>query len=263
MKKFLLALLCSVVPAAQAVNFYPIFDAFGSLTDFFVSKSNLTEEDERLFNEIAASYGIDHRQIKARNSGLLLRLICGYNNALANQLTNRVYFNAACLLKMTEGQKRFLMGHELAHHKKNHHFKFTLVDLVKKGLRAIICSLTQPSSVYVQGNSPLYLRYFAEGFQFGVDFSLLGLIDAQIHQRCETEADEISIESAGTTLDDSDAVLESLYCPDTKDWPLYARIYAMLAKLLIPIMNLPVIKQHVPHLASKTERIQHLHEVAA
>lgn len=281
MKKFALVLLCLFVPAVQAITIYQIFDAFGSVTDFFISKGSLSEEDERLFNEVAASLGIEHRNIKPRNAGLLLRLITGYNNAMAIQFSNRAYFNAACLQKMTEGQKRFLMGHELAHHQKNHLHKRVFFEFIKKCVQSMVGELTRPVikvntigfdfstgslrqyEVDGQGNSPLPYRYFVEGFNFGLEFSLLGLISAQIHQQQESEADEVAMQLSGATVEDAVAALEGLYCPDTQDWPLYAKIQAILAQLLCPVMCLPIIKQHVPHLASLTDRVEHLQSLEA
>ena len=93
MKKVLLLGILFSFSATDAVGLYPVLDGLGSITDVFLSKGKLSKEHEKMFNEVAQSLGIEYRDIKARNSGLLLRLGFGYNNALAVQLTNRVYLN--------------------------------------------------------------------------------------------------------------------------------------------------------------------------
>ncbi len=278
MKKLVLVLSVLFIPAVQAINVYQVLDKLGSCFDLIISKGRLSEKDEKLFKEVASSLGIENRDIKPRNSGLLLRLMSGYNNALAMQHLNRVYFNASCLKKMSDGHKKFLMGHELTHHQKNHVWKRAALAVPMWFAQKGIGKLTRPvekedkkhfnwktfkkeeGPVDVQRHSPVYYRYFSEGFQIPmlVDFSLKSLIMAQFCQRQETEADELAIRNAGATAEDGVACLQQIYYPDTKDWPLYAKVMAVMSRILMPIMSLPVIKQHMPHLVSFKERAEHL-----
>jgi hypothetical protein len=86
MKKLILALSLLFVSLTQSVNFYPIFDRLGSCADFILSKGKLSTKHEQQFQSVTASLGLKNRDIKARNSGFLLRFLCGYQNALAFQL---------------------------------------------------------------------------------------------------------------------------------------------------------------------------------
>ncbi len=269
MKKLTLALAVLFIPTARGINGYQILDKFGSCMDLILSKGHLSEKDEKLFKEVASSLGIENRNIKPKNSGLLLRLIGGYNNALAMQQLNRVYFNASCLKRMSDGQKKFLMGHELVHHQKNHTWKRLVFSYLMNFTQHKVEKLTRPQKVVKRsreneivelGHTPLYYRYFSEGFKpkFLLEFSLKSLIIAQFVQRQETEADELAIQNTGATTEDAVAFLQHLYYPDTENWPLYAKIMHRINSLFMPILSLPIIKQHMNHLTSFKERAEHL-----
>ena len=118
----------------------------------------------------------------------------------------------------------------------------------------------EKKKVLVQQHSPIYYRYFVEGYAVPLllEFSLKSLIMAQICQRQETEADESAILKVGATPEDGIACLQQLYYPNTKDWPLYAKVGNLINRVLMPILSLPVIKQHMPHLTSFKERTEHL-----
>jgi hypothetical protein len=52
--------------------------------------------------------------------------------------------------------------------------------------------------------------------------------------------------------------MEKLYNPETKTWPLYARISNVLNRLGNRLYSLPILKQHAPHLPSCKDRIAHI-----
>jgi hypothetical protein len=81
---------------------------------------------------------------------------------------------------------------------------------------------------------------------------------AQFCQRQETEADELAVQKVGAKVEDGVACLQQIYYPDTQDWPLYAKVINIWYRILMPIMSLPIIKHHIPHLASFKDRIEHL-----
>lgn len=59
--------------------------------------------------------GLDHRNIKPKNSGIILRFLAGYHNALSMGNLNRVFFNDDILKQMPIEHKKFLIAHELTH----------------------------------------------------------------------------------------------------------------------------------------------------
>jgi Zn-dependent protease with chaperone function len=259
MKKLLIVVSFLFSPAIQAVTIYEAFDKLGDYADLIYSKGKLSEHDEQLFQKTAVSLGIEKRKIKARNSGLILRLLTGYTNALAVEPFNRVYLNAACLEKMTDEQKKFLMGHELSHLLK-HDMLSRLV--INKALSTV----KEKIKTQIETPSPLPYRYFVEGLVnlplVGIDLSITGLIKAQLYQRQETRADESAILLAGATAQGATEFLEQhAQNPNTKDWPLYAKVLQLLVNPMLTILCLPIIKQHIPHLASFNDRINHLKEL--
>lgn len=262
MKKLVFAFSLAIlsISTAHAISVCQIFDKIGYGADFVLSKGHVSSEDEKLFKEVAASLGIENRDIKVRNSGLLLRILAGYNNALAIQYLNRVYLNASCLKNMTEGQKRFLMAHELTHHQKNHMWKRIVVMIP-----LMIAKKAIEKNVEKNGNSPILQRYFFEGFGIPMilDLSLLGLLQAQLFQMHETEADDSAVLEAGAKIEDGIACLKQIHHPDTKGWPLYAKVFNVVHQMLTPVMCLPIIKQHMPHLVSLKDRASDLSSLKA
>lgn len=257
-KALILSALLLSVQGSQA-SLYSIFGKLGTVADYFISKGDLSPENESVFNEVAETLGIADRQIKAQNSGLILRLLIGYNNALACAQLNRVYFNDSELNKMTLEQKRFLIAHELTHHAKHHVWKIMAFAVV---LAIAQKKYIEKAAIHTSGHSAFIDSYFKEGIEIPMfmKFSIWGLIRAQYQQVCEKEADQGAILEAGVHPQDGEAMLNALYKPDTSDWPLYARVNQWIASFLIPIMALPVLKQHVPHLASHEERVADLYK---
>jgi Zn-dependent protease with chaperone function len=238
---------------------YRICDTIGYMTDWFLTKGDLSIHNQKIFAEVATKLGIQDRNIKPRNSGLLLRLTWGYNNALAMAQTNRVYFNDTELNKLSEEEKRFLMAHELTHHHQHHIWKIIATSIVvDKLLRPCMAhTIKDMNSI-----PPFIKNYLTYGYGWYINsillFTLWGLLQAQCQQIHETEADTHAITLAGVDPEAGVRFLQTVYYPDTTDWPLYAKVGAFLQKIMLPIFALPVIKQHVPHLASYQERIAYL-----
>jgi|GEM_PF-5012248 len=238
---------------------YKICDTLGYMTDWFITKGDLSIPNQKIFTEVATKLGIQDRNIKPKNSGLLLRLAWGYNNALAMAQTNRVYFNDTELNKLSDEEKRFLMAHELTHHHQHHIWKIIATSLV-------VDKLLRPRMAHtikdMNSIPPFIKNYLTYGYGWRINsillFTLWGLLQAQCSQIHEIEADTNAIILAGADPEAGVRLLHTLYYPDATDWPLYAKVGAFLQRITLPIFVLPVIKQHVPHLASYEERIAHL-----
>ena len=227
----------------------------GNCTDFLLAKGDLSPNNVKLFNEVARSLGIADREIKAKNSGFLMRFFTGYNNALAVQLFNRTYFNDSELNKMSEEEKRFVMGHELTHHAKNHAWKKRGVVWMLSVASAVCKKLVEPDSISIKKDSILR-RYFLNGWDvFGMaTISFWGLLQGQYCQAQEREADQGAVLDAGAHPVDGKKFLHRLYSPDTSDWPLYARLIDVMSLPFVYVLSLPILKQHASHLISLDDR---------
>lgn len=242
--------------AAHAITLYDLFDQVGWMTDWLLTRGSLNEKYTQMFNEITKKLEIDNRHIKAKNSGLLLRWWFGYNNALAVQFTNRVYFNEDVLNELPDEQKKFLMAHELVHHREHHIFKRIAVN---EGINLVKKIITYAHQL--PGRDENYLnQYLTRGFSlpFQEEFSVYSLLKAQIAQKQETEADTKAITIAGIRPQDGIDLFQNLYYPDTTKWPLYFKIQDKMQRLSDIICSLPILKEHTPHLASFKDRIEHL-----
>lgn len=248
--------------SSQSLTIYEVCDKIGSVTDLIYTKGDIDKEDEALFKEVAQSLGIADRKVKPKNSGLLVRLLMGYNNAAAISLFNRVYLNASCLKKMTTEEKRYLMAHELSHHKNHDSWKIAGLNLLKLYVTSEIAkSLT--SSDGVKTHSPFYGRYFLEGFTvaFLFELSLKSLLFGQALQKIELEADRLAITRGGASAQAAASCLHDMYHPDTTDWPLYAKAVNKISQIFMPIYSLPIIKEHMPHLTCLEDRVAYLSSV--
>ncbi|OGB97647.1 hypothetical protein A3F06_03905 [candidate division TM6 bacterium RIFCSPHIGHO2_12_FULL_36_22] len=250
-KSLLAALILMSVSTAQP-SIYSIFDKVGCATDWFLTKGDLSEHNQKLFEEMAAKLGIQDRNIKAKNSGLFLRLMAGYQNALAMQHLNRTYFNDTVLNEMSDDAKRFLMAHELVHHRQNHVFKRGLAIMLLK------CA-TIASTIALAGQNNFNARYLSNGINLRIArLSLWKLIEAQIMQGQETEADTKAITIACADPEFGVEALDSLYHPNATDWPLYAKVLLLFQKATIWLYDWPILKQHAPHLVSYKERVAYV-----
>jgi Peptidase family M48. len=115
--------IASLAGSAIHAGFYDAASAVGHITDYIVTKGELSQENQALFEEVAKKLDIDSRNIEVRNSGLLPRLATGYNDTFYNPLTNRVYVNEAFLNTLTTEEKKCIFAQQLTHAKKNHAFK--------------------------------------------------------------------------------------------------------------------------------------------
>ena len=249
--------------AAYTHNFYDMCDKIGTCTDYVLSKGDLSTHDTMLFKEVAASLGIAERDIKPKNSGLLLRLFGGYNNALSIAHHNRVYFNAACLATMSEGQKRFLMAHELVHHKMQHCWKrmallCSLSIFVKLGKFVFLRSMQNSDAKGFQSLEEIFWYHYLFNCIIWKRISFPSLLAAQYIKSQEEEADSMALQLSGVTIEDAAQVMDNLYNPNTRDWPLYAQFMQKIQNIYIAIAQLPVIEWHMPHLVSKDARVDRL-----
>lgn len=251
-----IALVFSLSTPVHAKGIYPVLDRIGSITDWVLSRGKLEEKYEKMFQEVAASLGIADREVKARNSGLFFRLAFGYQNALAFQPTNRVYLNEDFLRELGDDEVKFLMAHELTHHR-NHD---ALIFGITAGMLASIQTNIM-SKQRINGTADSYLdRYLARGWTFPLlpQLSARSLVEGQIHQHCETRADTQAVTVAGADPEAGARLMENIYDPETKNWPLYARFNQFFLGIMLKVYALPIIKSHAPHLASCKERVAHI-----
>ena len=259
MKKIFLPICLLFYSHAHPLSVYSLLDTFGYCTDIILSKGKLSDKHEKMFVEIAKKLGIENRDIKARNSGLLLRLMAGFNNALAVQQTNRVYLNQTCLNEMDDEEIKFLMAHELSHHAKNHIWKrmaaAIALDIASNSInfncQKPIKNFFEPSIGHIPMGRYIFNKSLAT-------FTIWNLIFAQLCQYQETEADSCAVLQAGVCPQNGVTLLTRLYYPQTESWPLYGKVINIINQLTMPIVSLPIIKEFMPHLTSYTDRAKKL-----
>lgn len=259
-KSILCLILAFSVFSAHAGGIYRVFDAFGAMTDWLLTRGKLSDKNTQMFNDISKKLGIEDREIKVRNSGLLLRLFYQYNNALADQYANRVYINEDHLNELTDGEKQFLMAHELAHHKNHHEFKILGVGAAL----AFIQFLFIKAFITRTPNDGLIKKYLTHGIcsplisLLAINVSIWGLFKAMAHQHCETEADTHAVTVAHIDPSHGAALMKNMYYPNSRNWPLYGKAQAVIQRVALPVLALPGIKHHVNHLASYEDRVAHI-----
>lgn len=255
-KKILLLIMLSFFSGSivHAKGIYRLFDKLGGITDWFLTRGKLSEKHEAMFDELVKKFNLEDREIKARNTGLLLRLLLGYQAAEAVQLCNRVYLNEDCLREMSDEPIKFIMAHELTYHDRNYDFKQMWLSLM---IDMIIEDLCSSKGIDRLLGDHYATNYFTSGI-FLPKLSIWGLLEGQISQYCETEADAEAIIMVGINPEDGAKAIEYLFCKNTKNWPLYARIRAIFFKINVWIESLPILKQHALHLASFDDRVAHL-----
>lgn len=253
---FLMSVSCPQILSAKGL--YVIPDALGDITDYFLSRGDLSEKYTKLFHEIAQKLNIDDREIKVKNAGFLFRFFLGYSNALAMQQTNRVYLNEDYLKQLSDEQIAFLMAHELSHHSKHHVVKTILANIVLGAAQAKTTLLLN-SEIFEKSKMNPLLIYVTSGFG---SLSIWGLLNAQMAQMQETEADTAALLEAGMQAQAGAELFKELYYPQNmENWPWYGRLQAFFQKLMLPVLNLPFIKQHMAHLVCQEERSAHLFSV--
>lgn len=253
-----LVLVVSLLMAQQSICISPIYkvlDTFGALTDYILTKGDLSPENVALFNQVANDLGIANREIKAKNSGFLLRLFSCYHNPIACQWTNRVYLNDSVINALTPNERKFIIAHELTHHQGHHLFKR---DLLIYLLSIIQVALTY--STCLDNNESYLHKYMTNGWSLaGIEFNIFALIFAQYVQQQELAADANALLSTDIDMQDAEKALQHLHYPDTKEWPLYGRILWFFNYYIIEYFcTLPIVKEHVPHIASFKDRIKAL-----
>ncbi len=253
-----LVLVLSLLMAQQSICISPVYkvlDTFGALTDYIVTKGDLSPENVALFDQVANDLGIANREIKAKNSGLLLRLFFGYHNPVACQGTNRVYLNDSVLNALNLNERKFIIAHELTHHQDHHLFKRQFLIYILSILKV---ALTY--SACFDNNESYLHKYMTNGWSLaGIEFNIFALILAQYAQQQELAADANALLSTDIDMQDAEKALQQVHYPDTKEWPLYGRIINFFNYYLMEYFcTLPVVKEHVPHIASFKDRIKAL-----
>lgn len=250
-------------------SLYYGFDTLGSIADLLLARGDLSEENQKIFAEMAAKLGIADRNIKAKNSGLILRWYFGYHNALALQPLNRVYLNDGVLNEWPDDVKRFIIAHELSHHYHHHIFQSIIVSAIINNAKvaAILFALRKGFIADSAGENNFLKRYMTYGpviaierlsKYFIADFTIWGLIKAQNRQRQETEADTTAIAIAGVSPKTAAKALTLIRYPATDNWPLDAQFQNWALSRILDFMSLPIIKQHFHHLASLPDRVAHV-----
>lgn len=252
LKKYLiLTLFLTSAPTIQgASGIYALLNKIGDVTDFFISKGDLSPENEALFNEVAKKLGIAYRNIKAKDSGLILRLLGGYQNALAVQQTNRVYFNNTELNTMSTEEKKFIMGHELTHHANNDVLKMIFMKLFTLVISDQTTNYLTENRIATRDSIlPHYLCSKAETqynilnrFANTFNLNIWGLLNACVMQKIERNADRGAILNAGVHPKDGKTMFKKIYYPNTQDWPLYAKIqHYCFTRPLLFLASLPIL----------------------
>jgi Zn-dependent protease with chaperone function len=252
-KKSLLILLLSQAYFSQSTWFYKFADYVGQESDIILSKGHLEDKYEKMFQDLCHKMQIHDRNIKVRNSGLILRLLTGYHNALACQLNNRVYLNQSVIKELNDDSVKFMMAHELIHHKRHHNLETLKISLLIDLSKKISTNIFNKKGE----NKDFLISYLTNGSNsFGL--SVWGLLKAKFCQEQELQADREAITIGGQSIDSGINLMENLYNPNTTNWPLYAKYSWFISKIYLKIGSLPIIKDHVPHLASKEDRIKEL-----
>ncbi len=281
-------LLFGSLNAIDTSVIYKVFDKLGSITDPILTRGELSEKHKQMFEETAKKLGIDHRDIKARNSGLIMRLFFGYNNAMAYPQTNRVYINEDCLNEIDDNSKQFLMAHELDHHL--NHDIFSKIVINNIAFPRVEDAIVKSCAIkgFIDGENDNFAKqYMTYGINYhpywmllpklgisneiiikiiqfllplpGINLSFLELLKGKINQSFETRADTQAVTIAGVNPDGGVKLMRYLHHPDTKNWPLYAKIKQFcIEKFVLPVISLPLFKEHVDHLVSLEDRIAHI-----
>lgn len=238
---------------------YKIFDICGEITGLIFERGSLNPKHKKMFEEISYKLGLDYRKIKATNIGILGRFINGYNSAMTNQFTNRVYFNQDCLEELDDETVKFLMAIKLIAHKENYQFKNIIHTFLLNSFR--------PTS---SSSDPIIRQYLGEGIEF--DYHIPGgfgnlklgkltfknLIYSQLKQYQKNQADTKAITELGLAPRSGLNLINHLYHPDSSNWPLYAKIRLVFRDLALLMNSLPILKQHTPYLAIEEDRIDHI-----
>lgn len=241
---------------ASPQGIYLLFHAFGCITDIFFTRGDVSEKHQKMFNDIARKLGIENRGLQVKNMGLISRLATSYNNAFASPTTNRVYVNEDVLNQLSDGEKQFLMAHELTHHRNHHIWKNWIITTITL---AVLENILQGKVDANKPNKNLLEKYCDKDnsvFLLGA-FSIHKLVQGQISQMFETEADTEAITVAGLDPEDGVKLFDFLENPDTTNWPLYAKMQNFVGHYMHKLYSLPIINLHMSH-PPIHERQEHL-----
>jgi hypothetical protein len=235
---------------------YAILDRFGSVADSILARGDLSPENQKLVEEVAAKLHLEHRDIKAKNAGFILRMWFGYESVLAIQELNRVYFNDDVLNEYPQDTRKFAIARGLSHHYDNRSWKWllfskVLLSYVKKFVISkavqkefIISKFKPDGELIVSGND--LAEYLTIGSKFrGILLgSIWDLLLAQYDQQQEMYTDATAVIVAGLNpAFGKDFLYQSTY-PTTDTWPLYARAFNLFRRVVRPIYSLPIIRHH-------------------
>lgn len=243
---------------AEQPAVYKIFDKVGTVADCIIARGNLEKKHQTMFDELVNKLGLINREIKAKNVGLLPRLLLGYNNAVSMEQFNRIYFNQDVLNDMPDEVAKALMAHELIHALRHHLFTHhipsgLLEELINTCMKHFILQSHQHEILL---NIPPQLslaEQYAIGNLRGLNFAKL--FTSPITRSAEYQADTEAVTVAGIKPEAAILLMLFLKNPPTNNWPLYAKIQNFIFnKICMPILSLPVLKQHINHPTYK-ERI--------
>lgn len=271
---FLSAVLLFSLAGSLTHAMYPVFEVLGAITDPFITKGHMDQRYRKLFKEVAQKMGVDDRDIKLRNSGLLMRLARGYWNTTTLQRTNRVYANQDVLEKMSDEEIKYIFARELAYHKHHHGVSRFACDYGFKYLKIVMFLQCVMAGVINENNiNTLPVNYIFGSIQVpflgnvisgklsSLSFGLTTLVLAQLIKKQKKYGDRIAVEKAGVSKEAATSALTQMYNPQVDEkWPLYARFQAELFNMGLPVANLPIIKQHAWHLTSLNERVDNLYD---
>lgn len=243
---------------AKQPTVYKIFDKVGTVADCIIARGNLEKKHQTMFDELVNKLGLTDREIKAKNAGLLPRLLLGYNNSASTEPFNRIYFNQDVLNDMPDEVAKALMANELIHALRHHFFTHyipaaLLEDLINTCMKHFILQSHQHEILL---NIPPQLslaEQYAIGNLRGLNFSKL--LISPIIRSTEYQADTEAVTVADIKPETAILLMLFLKNPPTNNWPLYAKIQNFIFnKICMPILSLPLLKQHQTHPTYK-ERI--------
>jgi hypothetical protein len=230
---------------------YSVFDTFGDLADIVFARGNLSPQNQKLFEELAAKLHLEHRNIKAKNAGIFMRILMGYQHTFAIQELNRVYFNDDVLDEYSQDARKFAIAHGLSYHHNNRSWKLLLVKALLLDIKKIVINKAIAMGFIILTPNPLHLspkNFLISYLTLSPYFlNVWELLLAQYDQQQEMQADATVVTTAGLNPASGKDFLYQLTYPTTDTWPLYAQIENLALSLLRPIRSLPIIRNHIKH----------------
>ncbi len=161
----------------------------GFLDFCFLEELGYTEvspENEQFIRDIQKEIGLENQRIRIKRMSKLATRLFGRENAFAT-LGNNLFISEDWFNTLSQEEKRFLVGHELAHLKKRHPLKMYGINIGRLLLSICIAEALK-KRLSSTGLIPNMLR---EGLL--VLNNLILLLDiCYLSRKCEYEADDIA-----------------------------------------------------------------------